>query len=288
MSAETDSGDALRPIFMDVVSVQSQVVYGHVGNNVALPTLRAHGLNVAAVPTVMFSNTPHYPTLHGGALPTDWFGGYLSDLSARGALQRLKAILVGYLGNPEQVAVLSRWINQVLAEYPDVQVIVDPVIGDHDTGIYVADGMVEAVREQLLPLAHGLTPNDFELGHLSGRSADSVEQVVAAARSLLTDRVQWMVVTSAAPGTWGHDDMKLLIVTRHDAQVLSHPRIPVSPKGTGDLFSAKLTARLLEGMPLAEAAASASDHVVAALEATRRAQSLELQLPSNPCITHRE
>ncbi|HBD35128.1 MAG TPA: bifunctional pyridoxal kinase/hydroxymethylpyrimidine kinase, partial [Cupriavidus sp.] len=58
---------------------------------------------------------------------------------------------------------------------------------------------VEAVRELLLPLAHGLTPNDFELGHLSGRSADSVEQVVAAARSLLTDRVQWMVVTSAAP-----------------------------------------------------------------------------------------
>ena len=83
-----------------MVSVQSQVVYGRVGNNVATPVLLRAGLEVAIVPTVVFSNTPHYPTIHGGCIPDDWLPGYLSDLKARRALSQLRAVLVGYLGRP--------------------------------------------------------------------------------------------------------------------------------------------------------------------------------------------
>src|SRR5690606_41829419 len=102
------------PLSLDVVSVQSQVIYGRVGNNVAIPTLEALSLSVAAGPTVVFSNTPHYPTMHGGALPVEWFDGYLRDLSARGGLQVLRAILIGYLGNPRQADALASWIRQQL------------------------------------------------------------------------------------------------------------------------------------------------------------------------------
>ena len=124
-----------RPLQFDVVSVQSQVVYGRVGNNVAIPTLDALGLSVAAVPTVVFSNTPHYPTMHGGAVPIEWFSGYLQDLSARGSLHALRAIQVGYLGNPTQAAVLAHWAKLLLAERADLRIVVDPVLGDHDHGI---------------------------------------------------------------------------------------------------------------------------------------------------------
>ena len=75
-----------QPLKIDVVSVQSQVVYGRVGNNAAVPTLEALGLTVAAVPTVVLSNIPSYPSIHGGALPVEWFDGYLQDLTARGAV----------------------------------------------------------------------------------------------------------------------------------------------------------------------------------------------------------
>lgn len=269
----------LQPLPIDVVSVQSQVVYGRVGNNVAIPILESFGLTVAAVPTVMLSNTPHYPTIHGGALPTEWFNGYLLDLSARGALRQTRAILLGYLGNPTQAEVLARWISNLHYERPGLQVIVDPVIGDHDHGVYVDPGMIEAYRRHLLPLAHGLTPNGFELERLTGQATGDIGSVIAAARMLLTGCTQWVAVTSATPIAVSPAEMQIAVVTRDQTRVLKHPRIATSPKGTGDLFSAALTGHLLDGASVFEAAAQACNQVVIALQHTRRTCCEELLLP---------
>ena len=271
---------ALQPLRLDVVSVQSQVIYGRVGNNVAVPTLESLGLSVAAVPTVVFSNTPHYPTVHGGALPIEWFEGYLQDLSTRGALHALRAVLVGYLGNPGQAEVLARWTKALQAERADLRVVIDPVMGDRDHGIYVDTGMAEAYRQLLLPLAHGLTPNGFELAQLSGRPVDDMEDVVAAARTLLTGRTQWVAVTSAAPDAWMDDEMQVVFVTRTQAFVITHARIDTVPKGTGDMFSAALTGHWLNDATLPEAIARACQMIVQALRHTHNAQCAELVLPS--------
>lgn len=277
-----------RPLAPDVVSVQSQVVYGQVSNNVAVPTLEALGLSVAAVPTVVFSNTPHYPTMHGGALPTKWFEGYLQDLSARGALYALRAILVGYLGNPQQAGALACWTRARLKERADLRIVIDPVIGDHDHGVYVDPGLVDAYRRDLLPLADGLTPNGFELAHLTGLAVNDVDSVVAAAQTLLTGRTRWVAVTSAAPETWANDEIQVVFVTRTQAEVIVHPRIDATPKGTGDLFCAALTGHWLGGLGLAEATAQACRHVVQALRHTAQAQCAELLLPmaGNHNTTH--
>lgn len=279
---EITPGTARQPLRLDVVSVQSQVVYGRVGNNVALPTLEALGLSVAAVPTVVLSNTPHYPTMHGGALPIEWFSGYLEDLSARGALQSLKAILVGFLGNPAQAVVLASWARQLLAQHADLRMVIDPVMGDHDHGIYVDAGMADVYRQHLLPLAHGLAPNGFELAHLTGRPVNDLESVVAAAQTLLTGHTEWVAVTSAAPDTWAADEMQVVLVTRTHAHVITHPRIDATPKGTGDLFCAALTGYWLTGATLPDAAAKACQQVMWALRQTEQAQCAELLLPIRP------
>lgn len=271
----------LRPLSLDVVSVQSQVVYGRVGNAVAVPTLDALGLSVAAVPTVVFSNTPHYPTLHGGALPADWVEGYLQDLTARGALASLRAVLLGYLGNPQQAAVVARWVRARLAERAALCVVIDPVIGDHDHGVYVDAGLVEAYRRDLLPLADGVTPNGFELAQLTGRSVHDVDSVIAAARTLLTGHTQWVAVTSAAPDTWAADETQVVLVTRTSVDVIGHPRVAITPKGTGDLFCAALTGHWLRGLGLLDATTQACRHVVEALRRTEHAQCAELLLPTS-------
>lgn len=269
-----------QPLLFDVVSIQSQVVYGHVGNSVAVPTLEALAFRVAAVPTVLYSNTPHYASCHGGALPIDWFSGYLSDLKARGALAKIRAILIGYLGSPEQALVLSKWIREVRSEHSDVLVVVDPVIGDHDHGVYVAPGLVEAYRSELLTVAQGATPNSFELQTLLEQPIATLEETIAGARSMLSDSLQWLIVTSAALTAAPPDQVQVAVVTREYAHVVRHAHIDISPKGTGDLFAAALTGHLLAGYPLNEAAEWSCNQVLDVLNRTRRAESAELVIPT--------
>ncbi|TGV06343.1 pyridoxine/pyridoxal/pyridoxamine kinase [Alcaligenaceae bacterium 429] len=268
----------MKPLPIDVVSVQSQVVYGRVGNNVAVPTLEALGLSVTAVPTVLFSNTPHYPSMHGGPIPIEWFEGYLQDLAARGALRSLRALLVGYLGDPTQALTLLRWTHNLSRAGMNPRIVIDPVLGDHDHGIYVDDRLVQTYSRDLLPMADGLTPNGFELEQLSGLPVHDVESVIKAARSLLSAKTQWIAVTSAAPDTWVPGEMKVILVTHTDTEVITHPRIDAAPKGTGDLFCASLTGHWLNGTSLAKAVFLACQQVVLALSHTQQAQCAELVL----------
>lgn len=272
--------ESLKTLPVDVISVQSQVVYGCVGNSVAIPTLQRMGFSAAAVPTVMFSNTPHYPSLYGGAVPDEWFRGYLRGLDDRGVSGQTRAVLVGYMGGPSQAEILAEWLTQLVARRPEIMVIIDPVIGDYDTGIYVDPRMTLAYLDTLLPHAQGMTPNCFELETLTGRRITTIDQAIAAARTLLTGRTRWVVVTSAAPAPLDDSEqaMRVIMVTRDQEQVFAHPRINATPKGTGDLFSAALTGYMLKNIPLPQAIEHAYRDVMATLERTRRYGCGELLL----------
>ena len=271
----------LKPLPIDVISVQSQVVYGRVGNNVAAPTLQRRGWRVAQVPTVLLSNTPHYPTLHGGALPVEWFAGWLRGLVERGALRQARAVLCGYIGQPETARALAQWLWATRASHPELLVCIDPVLGDLDTGLYVDVGLPAVYREQLLPLARGLTPNHFELETLAGAPLHGIDELVDAARTLLELGPEWIAVTSAAPSTAPAHQLQVALVTRRDAHVLRHARLDVAVKGTGDLFSAELLAGLLAGRGLHPAARQACAQVQRALRRTRAFGWEELALPAD-------
>lgn len=270
---------ALQPLSIDVVSIQSQVIYGRVGNGIAQLALHDGGLQTSVVPTVLLSNTPEYPTCSGGTIPNEWFEGFLRDLLARGAVEQLKAIIVGYLGTPQQAQIVASWIGEVRKIQPSVCVVVDTVIGDHDVGVYVDSGLVKAYRDFLMPCADILTPNGFELNKLAERAIVTLDDTIAVARSLLQPR-QSMVVTSAGGIHDSNTPLSVAIVTETSEEMISHPRIPLATKGTGDLLTAELTIGILRGLSLFDAVQRACNRVVEALECTLLANCAELILPA--------
>lgn len=270
---------------VDVISVQSQVAYGGVGNSIAVPALQALGLQVAPVPTVVLGNTPHYPTMHGGALPQDWFEGLLDDLEAREVATRARLLLVGYLGTPAQGLALARWLDRIRERNPGLALQIDPVIGDHDTGAYTDPALLPVWRDHLLPRAHGLTPNHFELEQLCGQRLRTPGDCADAAASLLNATTRWVVVTSAAPETCPPDALQLVAVSEGMRETFSHPRVPHAVKGTGDLFAALVGGRMLAGAPLPDAARRACADVVAILRHAQARGWEEMALPRE--IAHR-
>lgn len=261
------------PAAIDVISVQSLVAYGYVGNSIAWPAMQAAGLRVAMVPTVMFSNTPHYDSIHGGVIPQNWFEGILSDLDRRGVTAQAKVILTGFLGDPAQARALAEWIAASCAHWPQLRVQIDPVIGDYAQGVFVDERLVEAYKTWLLPLADGLVPNLFELEKLTGRSVNTHAEIEAAARSLLQQCRDggrgWVLVTSTPPLSGLDSEIGMTWVTAQNSGHISHQRIDSNPKGTGDLFSALLVQQLLQEKTLEDAARVAADCVVRLLEQTR-------------------
>lgn len=264
---------------IDVISIQSQVVYGSVGNSIAVPALRRHGLRVVAVPTVLLSNTPHYASCYGGEIPQPWFEGYLTALAERNLDVAARAAVLGYLKSTDKAAALARWLRLMREKNPLMPVIIDPVLGDDDSGFYVDPELATHYREQLAPLATGLTPNRFELGCLCNARLESDAEIVDAARSLLSAQTQWVVVTSATRDDARHS-MQVFCVTADNTFITEHPRYDNPPKGTGDLFTAELTAGLLRAMPLNAAVEQASLFAQQSVLATRTQGRRELQLAS--------
>ncbi|PRD16261.1 PfkB family carbohydrate kinase [Pantoea coffeiphila] len=237
----------------DIISIQSQVIYGTVGNSIAQPVLESHGWQVLAVPTFLLSNTPDYPSCFGGEISSDWFHGFLQGLHDRGQDAQLRAIITGYLGSTGKAGEVSRWLPDTLRTNPDAMVIIDPVMGDDDCGYYVDPALLEWYRDSLAPMATGLTPNRFELACLSGKTLENDDDVISAARTLLNQQTQWIIVTSAARGEAGKT-LRVICVTAEAVHIIEHEAYDGAPKGTGDMFTAQLTALLLKGLTLFDAA----------------------------------
>lgn len=260
---------------VDIISVQSQMVYGCAGNNAAVPPLLALGLRVAAVPTTLLSNAPVYPTTRGQVLSGEWLADLLRGVEERDIPARAGSLLSGYLASVANGRVLADWIEHVLPACPRLKYCLDAVLGDAHIGMYVEPGLEVIARERLLPRAWLVLCNVFELEQLSGRGVTDVASCIAAARGLLRHGPQWVVVHGIA------DEAQSLTSVAVSAQAcwrVSSPHLAIDVTGTGDVFAAVLVGLLERGAAMPQALAQATAGVHAALEATLAAQVEELDL----------
>src|SRR5580700_7995081 len=160
---------------MTVISIQSQVVHGHGGNSAAVFPLQVCGIEVAAVPTALLSNHPHYSSMRGGVFDALLVRDLLVGLEERGLVDTCKVLISGYLGSPAIAAAVIDFVRRAKARNPNLLYLCDPVMGDADSGFYVDDDLRALFCEGVVRLADIITPNQFEMEQLAGRAPATVE-----------------------------------------------------------------------------------------------------------------
>src|ERR1700752_5247354 len=182
---------------MNVISIQSQVAFGHVGNSAAVFPMQMNGIDVTAVPTTLLSNRPGYPSIRGRVLDAQLVADLLRGIWERGAVDTCDIILSGYLGSPEIAVVVADFVARAKTRNPKLAYCCDPVLGDRDRGLFVPAEIPPLVRDPLCPLADIITPNHFELEWLCGAKATTSGQVIGATQPLMARHPSTVIVTSA-------------------------------------------------------------------------------------------
>ncbi|MGY2130347.1 pyridoxal kinase PdxY [Blastococcus sp. SYSU DS0617] len=263
---------------LNVLSIQSHVAYGHVGNAASVFPLQRLGVEVWPVHTVQFSNHTGYGKWTGRVFDGQAVEEVVDGIADRGVLPSCDAVLSGYLGSADIGHAVVQTVSRVRAANPDALYCCDPVIGDVGRGVFVRPGIEELMREVAVPAADVVTPNHYELDLLAGtttRSLDSVKDAVAAVHAL-GPRV---VLTTSLDAEDTPDDAVDLLASeggRHHR--VRTPKLGLSVNGAGDAIAALFLAHLLRTGSPADALGAAAASVFGLLARTEAAGSREILL----------
>ena len=265
---------------MRFLSLQSHVAYGYVGNRAAAFPLQRLGHEVWAVNTVEFSNHTGYGAWRGRTAPAEQVAEIVRGIEDLGALKICDALLTGYVGDAQLADVVMDTARRVRAANPKAVWCCDPVLGDTDTGIYVKPGIDTFFRERAIPAADLVTPNHFELEHLTGARISTIDGALSAAHRLLGAGPRLALITSLLRSDGPTNSIEMLAVGRDRAWRIATPLIgfPIAPNGTGDAVAALFTAHWLESGDVAQALGRAASSIFAVLEVTSEMGARELQI----------
>ena len=262
-----------------ILSIQSWVSYGHVGNAAALFPLQRLGFETWGVNTVQFSNHTGYGQWRGTVFESTQIAELIEGMAERGALDHCRAVLTGYMGDPALGAVVLDTVARVRGANPGALWLCDPVMGDTDGGFYVKPGLPEFFRDRAVPMADIITPNQFELEVLTGRTIRDLDGAVDAAAAARALGPKVVVLTSLVRPDAPKDRIELLVSTAAGTWRVATPLLPIAVNGAGDAVAALFLAHWLKtgGDPAATLSAAASA-IYAVLKETHARGEREIQL----------
>ena len=276
-----------------VLSVQSWVACGNVGNTAALFPLQRLGCETWSLNTVAFSNHTGHERWRGDTVPARQIATLFDGIAELGVLPRCDAVLSGYLGEAETGPVLLDIVARVKEANPRALYCCDPVMGDVGLGYYVRSGIPEFFRDHALALADVVTPNRFELEWLSGRPVRSLVEAADAAAVLRQCGPAIVLATSLETDA---EDVAAIAAGPDGVWAVETPRLPIEATGCGDAVAALFLGWLLKGKPVPEALAVTIAAIYGVIEATVDsgggdlalvAAQDELVLPSRPLSVRR-
>jgi pyridoxine kinase len=237
---------------MKALILSSFVGADPIGGGAQKVALEGLGFETALVPTVVFGRSPAKGG-RGRATAIDHFVQMLEDIEAEG-FGAADLVITGHFSLPEQVEAAA----EALRRSQPRLVVVDPILGDAPKGLYIKPEVAVALEALLLPLAHWITPNAWELSHLTGLAVPDAAAACHAARQLEPD-----ALVTSVPSRDG--EIGLLLCGEGPATLIAHPKAASAPNGTGDLVASLFGAGLAQGRSPLEAAEDAARAVAARL-----------------------
>lgn len=263
---------------MKILSIQSAVAYGHVGNSAAVFPLQRIGVEVLPVYTVNFSNHTGYGAWRGPLIAPDDVREVITGIEERGVFGQIDAILSGYQGGEGIGDVIIDAVARVKAANPNAVYACDPVMGNAKSGCFVAPAIPVLLRERVVPVADIITPNQFELGFLTDTEPDTLESTLASVDLAHAMGPRTVLVTSVERPDREEGTIEMLAADEQGAWLVQTPHLPMKANGSGDVTAALFTAHYVETGSAKIALERTASSVYDLLKATLESGERELQL----------
>jgi pyridoxine kinase len=261
-----------------ILSIQSAVAFGHVGNSAAVFPLQRIGVEVMPVYTVNFSNHTGYGAWRGPLISPEDVRDVITGIEERGAFADTDVVLSGYQGGEGIADVILDAVARVKAANPAAVYACDPVMGNAVSGCFVAPAIPVLLRDRVVPAADIITPNQFELGFLTGTEPLTLDDTLASVELIRATGPRTVLVTSVQRPDRPDGTVEMLAVTDEGAWIVQTPLLPLKANGSGDVTAALFTAHLIRTGDAADALARTTSSVFDLLERTLASGQRELQL----------
>ena len=251
-----------------ILSIQSSVVSGRVGNTVAVPIHTLFGHETLCINSVVLAAHPGIINASKFVMPTGQMDCLLRELEKVKSANNIDAIHTGYLGHKGQVNVIRKHV----IKHPETLYIYDPVFGDNGS-LYIDKELAEESKRQLLPLSTVTTPNVFESSYLSDICVYDVDSAVKASKIIQSKGPKWVLTT----GVFSEEnEIADILVGPDDISVFRHKRQRTGISGAGDTLAAIFTSLLVSGKTQIEAANKACRITQSLIEQSQSRQSMPL------------
>ncbi len=263
---------------MNILSIQSHVAYGHVGNSAAVFPLQRMGVEVWPVHTVQFSNHPGYGNWQGRVFDAGLIRELVGGIEQRGCLRECDGVLSGYMGGADIGAAILDAVATVKRANPSAKYCCDPVIGDVGRGVFVREGIPEFMKAKAVPAADVITPNQFELDYLTGGESKTLADALGAVKAVQALGPRAVLVTSLHTEDTPADAIDMLASDDAGRFRLRTPRLQMVVNGAGDAMAALFFAHYLRSGKIDEALSRAGSAIYGVLAKTAEAGAPEIQV----------
>jgi pyridoxine kinase len=263
---------------MNILSIQSHVAYGHVGNAAAVFPMQRLGVDVWPIHTVQFSNHTGYESWKGEVFSGRVIREVLQGIADRGVLPTCDGVVSGYLGHVSIGAAVLEAARKVKDANPKAMYCCDPVLGEIGSGMYVRQGIPEFMRDCAVPAADIVTPNQFELEYLASGMVRTGQDFRAAVEALHAMGPRVVVVTSLRLNDTPEGSIEIAVSELGAIARLRTPLLPLSISGAGDVLAAVFFVHFLRTGDAKTSLIKAGSSVYGILEQTLKAGSGEIMI----------